>query len=305
MKAALALAVAAAACTAPAAQHDVPGAALVPYRDARPIGAPCSYDVALGGDASPDLVYTFAYDDAGDVVHVDGVYVKRGGADDTIDYSYDNLGHLVHRIETRAPGDLRVEETFDYDTLGELVGYKWSQTAATWSNAWTETYADFDDGGNPASGAGTSAYSGGSSPFSDAFTYDASARVLRDVQTSGQVTYTTTYEYDDATSTLVTDTNAGAFHSLYAYDASGALLSYANTGTDPNEIDQTATWTYLGGEVATAVFASGTAQAPHALATTEVDTYHYDCAASATASRLVAGPPRRSARSSRAGPPAR
>ena len=67
----------------------LPSASLTPHTRSLTAAVACGDDIALYGAATPDLRYTFTYNSDGYMTHADGVYTA-GGANDTIDYSFDS-----------------------------------------------------------------------------------------------------------------------------------------------------------------------------------------------------------------------
>ena len=75
----------------------------------------------------PDIRYRYTYDALGRLAHATGTYAS--GPDDAIDYAYDNLDHVTQTLQTRAWDNARVEVAAEYDTLGDLLDYTWTETA--------------------------------------------------------------------------------------------------------------------------------------------------------------------------------
>src|SRR6185436_9133675 len=84
-------------CNAPPARQ-VPGASLTPVMRMRSVDA-CGMDSSWS--AGPiDLRYDFTYDALGRLAHARGTYT-RGGPEELIEYSWDNLDHMVSVVEMR------------------------------------------------------------------------------------------------------------------------------------------------------------------------------------------------------------
>jgi hypothetical protein len=257
------------ACNAPPA-HKLPGATPAHFviRMAPPLA--CGDLVALDGDTSPDLTYAYSYDRFGDLVHATGVFAA-GGPPDLVDQTYDNLGHTTHALETREASGARIEQTFDYDTLGELVDYTFDQQWPGDHQQQAYVFSDFIAAG-PTHETLTQL---GGPAIHYTLAYDASNR-LADIQ--GDDGSTTTYTYDDeATHAVTMDSNHGAYVEQLVYDDREQLLSDSYDGDAPTQIAGGTTYTWDGDRLLGATMRSGSSAAPKQLATIEVDTLRYDC----------------------------
>src|SRR5580692_10780024 len=126
MRTLIGLSLFAAACgtTSPDA-HKVPGASLTPRPDTGTVSQPCGDSIAWNGDTSPDVVYSYAYDAAGDLVGATGVYTA-GGPNDVIAYTYDAAGDFTSMTESDGSGGWSSDITAAYDAAGDMTDYDWS-----------------------------------------------------------------------------------------------------------------------------------------------------------------------------------
>ncbi len=277
-----ALLVAVAACGTPA-DHKLPGASITPHLEAVVTSAACGDDVSYDGDSATDISYTYDYDTLGRLVHATGVYAA--GPDDSIDYSYDYLDHATHTIETRAWGNMRIEVSSDYDTLGDLIEYTWA--GGGYNDNYHYVFSAFNDAGAPTREL-ISQF--GQPPVSDQLDYDPSGRIMVIVQNDGS---TTTYTYDDSdTRTITIDTDNGAFHGVIVYDDQDHELSESWDGTDPGLIAEDSRYEWSGNRLLTETYRSGSTGAPHQLTTFELDTLRYDCPSARRTTRLPHPRPR-------------
>jgi hypothetical protein len=278
----------AAGCTAAPDQQRLPSAPHGHEADSRPVAVACGEDDAFDGATTPSIRYTYTFDDRGRMSHALGVYAS-GGADDTVDYELDNLDHMTHMIESRAWGEMRVEITEDFDTQSDLVAYTEDRSAPGYREVVHYAYSDFDSRGSPARGVITRASNGTAQPeLDDAFSYDESGRIVEDSQTGGGgAPVVTTFTYDDAAHVITSDT-PGSYHAVRVYDARGHELSYTWTGVAATAIDFGGRYDWSGDRLISATFQSGTQAAPHTLATTEIDTFRYDCGSARAARRVSA-----------------
>lgn len=253
----------------------LPGASITPHLAARVAPAACGLDVAMFGSTTPSIRYRYTYDARGELVHATGSYAT--GPDDVVDYDWDHLGHLTHMLETRAWGDVRSETTAEYDTLGDLIDYTWSEAASDGSDQERYAYAALTDAGLPAREVVSQP---GQPDVGYTLDYDASERIAHAVQDGGP---TTTYTYDDrATRTTTIDTGDGAFHGVIVYDDDDHELSETWGGSDPAAIASDDRYDWSGDRLLSVTHRSGTSDAPRDLQLVEVDTLRYDCAAART-----------------------
>jgi YD repeat-containing protein len=258
-------------CTSPS-EHKLPSASITPHLDARPTDAACGDDVSLYGAATPDLSYTYDYDNAGRMVHATGVYAA-GGANDDVTYSYDNLDRMTGMLETRGWGDTRYQITADYDTLGQLVDYAWDAQSASYTDHVTYSYSDFNSWGEPTHETITEQ---GQPPIDYTLDFDGDGRIVDAIQAGGP---TTTYVYDDAALTLTIDTSAGAWHGVIAYDDQNRELAETWGGSDPSAIASDETYTWDGDRLLSLTYLSAQNNDPTQEQLIETDTLRYDCAA--------------------------
>lgn len=268
-------------CATSPSDHILPSASFTPHMEARTTSVACGDDVALYGSATPDIRYSFMYDAAGQLQHATGVYAA-GGADDSIDYTWDAHGSMTHLLETRAWGDARVELTAGYDNAENLIDYTYAISGSGYADTWQYAFSDFAGANQPTREVISEA---GQPDFGYTLDYDANGRLVEAVPDTGAPT---TWTYDDAARTIDVDTGNGAFHGTLSYDNQDRVLSETWGGTDPSVIDSDATYAWNGDQLDTMTYRSGTSDAPTQLTTVEVDTLRYDCSsARAGAGRSV------------------
>ena len=256
-------------CTSAAPDHRLPGATFTPHLDSAPASVACGDDIALYGDPSPDLRYTFAYDGSGLVSHAEGVYTA-GGADDTIDYTW-GAGGLTHLLETRGWGDARYEITAAYDGANDLVDYAWDAAAGSEHDHWDYALSGFVGTNQPAREVITEQ---GQPSFGYTLAYDATGRLVSATPDSGPAT---TWTYDDEARTITADTGNGAFDDVISYDDQDRELSDVWGGSDPSAIAGEEDYAWQGDRLDTMTYRSGSQEAPQTLTTVEVDTMRYGC----------------------------
>jgi YD repeat-containing protein len=264
VKAALALALAVTACRTPA-HRDLPGASIAPHLASRPVAPACGDDVAMNGDAAPDIRYGYSYDALGRLVQAIGAYAA--GAPDAVAYHWDHLDHMTHYLQTRGWGDARVEIVAEYDTLGELVDYTFDESAPGYSESWRRTYSTFTATGQPT----RQVLAQDGQTFGFQLDYDDHDRIARVVQDGGGAT--TTYTYDDhGARTITIDTGNGAFHGVLEYDDQDHELSEVWGGSDPNATASETRYDWDGDRLLAVTYRYGTP-----LVLVETDTLRYDC----------------------------
>jgi hypothetical protein len=257
----------AAACNAPAPPV-LPSASVTPHLAPRSVSPACGLDTTWQGSTTPDLSYRFSYDEHGRLAHARGTYA-RGYGEELADYAYDNLDHLVQLVQTRTFDSGRVEIVAHYNTLGDLLEYTWT------TNRVPERYlySDYTDTGQPTEQVV-------STPAGDTrvhLEYDASNRIVRAIPDTGAPTL---YSYDDDARTTTLDTDNGAVHGVFVYDARNHMLAETWTGTDPALIANEQLYAWDGDRLLSITYRSGTKTVPHELQPIGVDTYRYDCPAS-------------------------
>jgi YD repeat-containing protein len=243
-----------AACDSPS-DHKLPGASPMPQPARHPAPPACGDDVAVDGDT---IHYAYAYDDHGRLAHVVGSYAT-GGADETIDYGYDNLGHLMRLHDVRGETAL-LDVTTLYDSLGDLIVYDY----VAGNDTRYYVMSAFDDAGQPTAQVVSLAGQAGVRYELD---YDDAGRLARTVAATGS---TTTYSYDDDGRTLTIDTDAGAFHGEIAYDERDRELFETWGGRDPNAVPSETDYAYAGDRMTSVTYRQG---AP--LVTLQTDTLRY------------------------------
>jgi len=258
-------------CTSPA-EHKLPSASITPKLDSRPANAACGDDITLNGDTAPDLRYAYDFDGDGNLTHATGVYTA-GGANDSIDYTYDNLDRMTHMLESRGWGDTRFEITADYDTLGELVDYIYDESGTNFHDNWTYGYSQFNAQGEPAREVITQP---GQPDIGYTLNYDPDGRLSGWSQDNGP---STTYTYDDAAGTITMDTNNGQWTGVIAYDSDFRELSETYGGSDPSAIATDYAYNWDSDRLLSATYRQSPNNDPAQLTTVEVDTLQYNCAA--------------------------
>ena len=245
------LALALAACNAPAPHGKVPGASLTPAL-ARPQPQMCGVDVDWDADHEVDIRYTFTLDELGRISHGEGIYTIRH-ASATIDYEWDNLDHVVRYVE--AAGTWHYEASALYTSLGDLVDY----TTVQQGHHQKTTYSDFTETGMPRREVIED--SGVLYPL--ALEYDAWSRILRAAPDDGPPTI---YSYDDEARTTIIDSQGGAYRGIVQYDEQNHMLSETWTGADFAREDL---YDYVGDRLVTSTHRES--------GTTQISTYRYDC----------------------------
>ncbi len=253
--------VALAACSSPA-DHKLPGASPMPQPAPHPAPPACGDDVALDGDLAPDIRYAYAYDDRGRLSYVTGTYTA-GGPAETIDYAYDNLGHLTAMHDVRGDATL-LAITALYDSLGDLLVYDY----AAGSDTRHYVMSSFTDTGQPTVQLVSF---GGQPDVRYELDYDDAGRLARTVAATGS---TTTYTYDDDGRTVTIDSDAGAFHGEIIYDDRARELSETWGGRDPSAVPTETDYAYAGDRMTSVTYRQGSP-----LVTLQTDTLRYDCGA--------------------------
>jgi hypothetical protein len=269
-------------CAAPTGERAMlPGAS--PTKRGTTATAACGEDITYGAATSPSLRYAYTRDARGRLVHAEGAFAA-GGRDDSIDYGYDNLDHVVAMVQARASGDAREETVTDYDTLGDVVGYTDTLRGASYTATTRYTYSGFDERGAAAQVAIESDYTsdGATTPqqrLVDQLAYDADGRLASYVETDvvAGTTRIATYTYDDDGRTLTFDYDRGSVHEVIVYDDAARELSDSRTGTGQGVVDQDVAYTWDRDRLVSIATAAGTMEHPHDLAPSELDVYRYDC----------------------------
>jgi hypothetical protein len=242
-----------AACGTPP-EHKLPGASITPQLAARPPAAACGTDIRFSEGGRVELTYRYTYDDFGRLARARGAYTE--GGDETIEYAWDNLDHMVHVLQTRSDGG-RGEVTARYSTLGDMLEYTLLQGRRY-------TYGGFTEAGQPTrETVDNVAYR---------LEYDG-GRIARVVPEAGGAP--TIYTYDDDARTLVVDTDNGAYRGVVVYDERDHEVSETWDGTEAYASEQLYEW--AGDRLLTATYREGSELAPHSLTTAQVETYRYDC----------------------------
>ncbi len=223
----------------------------------------CGDAVEFNGDATPDELYSYSYDELGRLVGEIGSY-PYSDADETIALQYDNLDHEMHSLDTYPNGGGTVEITMGYDTLGDLVDYTYAVAAPDDNDTQHYAMSAFGVTGQPA----VEVVSDTNAPDAHyVLAYDASWRIVSAVRDG---TSTTAYTYDDDGRTVTIDTDSGAFTGTIVYDDDNDELFEAWGGSDPTAVASQTTYDYDGDQLLGMTYESGTP-----LATVEVDTLRY------------------------------
>lgn len=254
-----------AACSAPA-DHRLPGASITPRLAARVEPRACGQDVAFGEVAQPVIRYRYDYDAHGRLALATGTFAT-GGPDDVISYAYDHLGHATQITESRASDNSRIEVIAEYDTLGDLVDYTW----LVGSDAQRYVFSAFSAAGQPTHEQFSMT---GQVDVLSRLDYDAFDRVVSITPDQGPPTL---YAYDDDAHTTTIDSGQGAFHGVQLYDDRARLIRETWDGSAPSAIASDTRYVRADERLLSVTYRSGSSEAPHQLATVEVDTYRYDC----------------------------
>jgi hypothetical protein len=268
----------AAACGDNAQSDHVPSASLTPHtRSDTTSTVACGDDVALYNDATPDLRYAYTYDSGGRLTHLEGVYTA-GGADDSIDYTWDNQDRFTHMLETNSWG-YRVEigEAYDGDNL---TSYTYATTGTDYNDAWSYTYSDYLGAWQPQHEL---VGEQGQTPINYNLAYDNFGRLISATSDSDSVTYT----YDDTAGTITSNTDNGAWVDTTTYGPDWTELSDVWDGSDPSTIAGKYSLVWDGDALVSETYSSGSQDAPKTLETVETDTMRYDCSAARKTQRAL------------------
>src|SRR5690349_8851497 len=164
-------------CSSPPTKQIMPGASITP--STRKSFDACGLDISWSG-GEIDLRYQFTYDVLGRLDRARGTYA-HGGADDILEYTWDNLDRMVAIVQTHGTVRTTTTEAI-YNTLGDLLEY-------TDANG-HYVFSDFTDAGQPTrerilAGRQESHYT---------LEYDAYQRIIRTLSDVGGPTI---YTYDD------------------------------------------------------------------------------------------------------------
>ena len=108
-----------------------------------------------------------------------------------------------------------------------------------------------------------------------ALSYDSSGRLASISDDYGDVG---TWTYDDDAGTISSDWNNGGWTAVTTYDAQGRYLSDEWGGSDPSAIVGSDVYAWNGDQVLSAIYSSGSEDAPKTVQLIETDTLRYDCA---------------------------
>ena len=247
----------------------LPSASLTPHTRSLTAAVACGDDIALYGAATPDLRYTFTYNSDGYMTHADGVYTA-GGANDTIDYSFDSAQRFTHMLQTHGWGDSRTEigETYDGDNLAT---YSYATASADYTSNVLYTYSDFLGPWQPQHEEIADQQYGNAGY---ALAYDSFGRLITATPDSGDAT---TYTYDDAAGTITSDTGNGKWVYTTTYRSDWAELSEVWGGSDPYAVAGDFTLTWDGDSLIQETYRSGSYEAPTDVQLIETDTMRFDC----------------------------
>jgi hypothetical protein len=276
-KTAFALLFAAAGCTSDS-DAKLPSAQFTPHLDTTASPIACGDDVALYGDTTPDLRYAYTYDTAGLLSHAEGVFTA-GGADETTDYTWSGY-NMTHMLDQNGWGSARTEINESYDGSSNLTDYTWDYTAGSYHDNWDYALSGFAGVGQPTREVLTEQ---GQPSFGYTLSYDADGRLIEAAPDDGSAPELWTY--DDTGLTITYDMGNGAWHGTYVYDDQYRELSDTEGGTDPSAIASTDVYNWNGDELVSAVYSSGTQDAPTDVQLVETDTLQYNC----PAARVAAG----------------
>ena len=254
------------ACSSPA-NDKLPGASIAPQLRARTTAAACGTDISFDGSSRVDVAYRYAYDDLRRLAFARGRYAN--GIEDTIEYEWDNLDHMVHSLHTRAADGVRVEIAAQYSTLGDLLEYTWTQTTPRSREESRYVYSGFTDIGQPTRQQVTEQ----GEQVTYQLDYDALGRIARVAPETGGLA--TIYTYDDDARTIIVDT--GAYRGVITYDEANRQLSESWDGSDPAAIAKEQVFEWSGDRLLAITYRSGGDFTPHELRIVEVDTYRYHC----------------------------
>lgn len=244
-------------CSSP--EHKLPTATFTPHLTSQAASVACGADVAYNGNSTWDLRYAYLYDSDGRLASGTGTWANAAAVD-TFAYTYagDDFSSYVY-----TSGWDNSQETVNaaYDAANNMVSYTWSYA----NDPWTYTYSSFIGANQPA----REDVSHASDPaFGYDLAYDSNNRLVSAVPTTGP---TWTWTYDDAALTITADAGNGDVHGVYTYDANDLPLSEVWTGTDPQMVDSSTTYSWDADTLLSVASTYGT--------DSEISTMRYDCSA--------------------------
>jgi hypothetical protein len=265
----------AAGCSS-APDSKLPTATFTPHlANAAATDVACGDDIALYGDTTPDLRYLYTYDGQGRITHAAGTYAD-GSPDDAIDYTWDGW-NITHMVQAHGWGDSRTEITEAFNGVN-LTSYTWDYTQADYHDAWTYAYSAFAGDYQPAREDITEA--GQSAVYGYGLGYDSSGRLVSATPDDGSPS--TAWTYDDAALTITSDYGNGAYTDVMTYDDQYRYLGDVWDGSDATTIAGNETYNWNGDQFVSAVYSSGSQDAPKAVQLVETDTLRYDCSMART-----------------------
>jgi hypothetical protein len=258
-----------------APDKQLPSATFTPHLANAASDVACGDDVALYGDATPDLRYLYTYDNQGRLAHVDGTFADAS-PNTTVDYTWDGW-NMTHMLEQHGWGDSRTEITENFTGVN-LTSYTWDYSQADYHDAWTYAYSAFAGDYQPTHEDVSEA--GQSTVYGYALGYDGFGRLVSATPDSGDPA--TTWSYDDTALTISSDWNNGAYTDVMAYDDQYRFLGETWGGSDPAAIAGDETYDWNGEQLVSAVYRSGSQDAPKQVELIETDTLRYDCSQART-----------------------
>lgn len=253
----------------------LPSATFTPHLANAVSDVACGDDIALYGDPSPDLSYLYTYDSSGRITHADGTYAD-GSPNDAIDYTWDGW-NMTHMLQQHGWGDSRTEITEAFAGVN-LTSYTWDYTQGTYHDAWTYAYSalagDYQPTREDISEAGQS------TTYGYTLGYDTNGRLVSATPDDGSPS--TAWTYDDASLTITSNYGYGAYTDVMTYDDQYRYLGDVWGGSDPAAIAGDETYNWNGDQLVSAVYRSGTQDAPKQVDLVETDTLRYDCAMART-----------------------
>ena len=190
----------------------LPGATHSPHLQSSANNVACGAEIAFYGSPTPDIVYA---------------------------YTYNAAGNLTGVAEENYWGDTAIDMAIAYDASQQIVGYTYDVTGPDWSGSWSAAYSNFVGPHQPAREVATA---DGQSMGYD-LSYDTWGRLVAAEADSGEVT---TYTYDDTNLTITYDHGNGAWTGVVQFAADGRELSETWGGNDPNAVPAETVFNWTG-----------------------------------------------------------
>ena len=258
-------------CDAPL-ERKLPSSAHGPGLSNRPPEAVCATDIAFDDSGEIAVRYRYHYDALGRLALATATFTDAPDAIDTVEYSWDNLDHLVHLVQHSEGAGTSAEIAAQYNTLGDLLEYTYRETGPRFALERRYTYSEFTDAGQPT--REVMIERGVETRYQLA--YDALGRIAVAAPEGGEGD-TTVYTYDDDGRTVTIDMGNGAYRGQLVYDDANHQLAETWTGNAPSVIATEDRYDWIGDRLVKVTRRAGSYDAPNTLRTIQVDTHRYDC----------------------------